>query len=114
MVFRILNTFTFIPLPMSARTSVDEEKGVITRTPRSMSIDEEKAIFTSSTASISTSSTDDGDAHDSLSHLVRGYPKLAGRMALVPEEAIFRRFDELQLRNLLYLQNELATLDWQL
>lgn len=36
-----------------------------------------------------------------------GYPRLAGRMGLFPETAIFSRFGDLTARNLLYLQAEL-------
>lgn len=49
-----------------------------------------------------------------LDELVTGYPKLAGKMELEPETAIFRRFTALNARNLLYLQAELASLEKQL
>jgi hypothetical protein len=52
--------------------------------------------------------------NDKLPYLVRGYPKLAGRMAKRPEQAIFRRFDELNARNLLYMQVELCKLELQI
>jgi hypothetical protein len=42
-----------------------------------------------------------------LHDLVTGYPKLAGRMAIIPETAMFRRFGALNARNLLYLQSDL-------
>lgn len=50
-------------------------------------------------------------AWNSLDHLVIGYPKLAGRMEQLPETAIFRRFDALNARNLLYLQAELTSIE---
>lgn len=40
-----------------------------------------------------------------------GYPKLAERIAALPETGIYRRFDALNARNLLYLQSELCTLE---
>ncbi|KAF2438271.1 hypothetical protein P171DRAFT_477653 [Karstenula rhodostoma CBS 690.94] len=40
-----------------------------------------------------------------------GYPKLAERIAVLPETGIYRRFDALNARNLLYLQSELCTLE---
>ncbi len=49
-----------------------------------------------------------------LEHLVQGYPRLAGRMGLIPETAIFRRFSALNIRNLLYLQAELMNLEMEL
>ncbi|KAF2748370.1 hypothetical protein M011DRAFT_400388 [Sporormia fimetaria CBS 119925] len=54
------------------------------------------------------------ESHDPLKKFVRGYPKLAGRMALVPETAMFRRFRALNFKNLLYLQNEIMTLEKKL
>jgi hypothetical protein len=48
---------------------------------------------------------------DKLGRYVRGYPKLAGQMAILPKIAIFRRFGALNARNLLYLQAELTDLD---
>ena len=48
-----------------------------------------------------------GPLHD----LVIGYPKLAGRMSVVPQTAAFRRFGALNTRNLLYLQSELTDLE---
>jgi hypothetical protein len=47
----------------------------------------------------------------SLDDLVIGYPRLAGRMEQLPETAIFRRFDALNARNLLYLQAELTSIE---
>jgi len=51
---------------------------------------------------------------DAFSHLVKGYPMLAGRMSVLPEIAMFRRYGALNARNLLYLQNELVCLEEQL
>src|SRR5690242_19088228 len=51
---------------------------------------------------------------DAFSHLVKGYPMMAGRMSVLPEIAMFRRFGALNARNLLYLQNELVCLEEQL
>jgi hypothetical protein len=55
-----------------------------------------------------------------LDDLVMGYPKIAGRMGLIPETAMFRRFGALNARNLLYLQsdlvhieNKLKSLEWE-
>jgi hypothetical protein len=44
----------------------------------------------------------------------RGYPELAAFMRSDPEIGIFRRFDYLHLRELLYLQEELTHLEEQL
>lgn len=49
-----------------------------------------------------------------LDHLVLGYPRLAGRMALFPQTAMFRRFGALNARNLLYLQSDLMALEQEL
>ncbi|KAF2643695.1 hypothetical protein P280DRAFT_392393 [Massarina eburnea CBS 473.64] len=43
-----------------------------------------------------------------------GYPRLSERMALIPETGIYRRFDALNARNLLYLQSELCILERRL
>lgn len=43
-----------------------------------------------------------------------GYPKLATLMGHSPEVAIFRRFNTLNARNLLYLQAELVDLETRL
>lgn len=43
-----------------------------------------------------------------------GYPRIATRMSLLPETAIFRRFSALAARNLLYYQNELSELETEL
>ncbi|KAF1950479.1 hypothetical protein CC80DRAFT_577070 [Byssothecium circinans] len=40
-----------------------------------------------------------------------GYPRLAERIALKPETGIYRRFDALNARNLLYMQAELCALE---
>jgi hypothetical protein len=46
--------------------------------------------------------------------LVPGYPALAGRMAVLPQTAIFSRFAALNNRNLLYMQAELTYLEQEL
>ena len=46
--------------------------------------------------------------------LVKGYPKLAERMGLIPEMAAFRKFATLNAQNLLYLQAELTELEKEL
>ncbi|KAF2799790.1 hypothetical protein K505DRAFT_356268 [Melanomma pulvis-pyrius CBS 109.77] len=51
---------------------------------------------------------------DPLQHLVVGYPKIAGQMNIQPETAIFRGFGELNAKNLLYLQAEIAYLEKKL
>jgi hypothetical protein len=43
-----------------------------------------------------------------------GYPKLAALMSKDEDYIIFRRFSNLNARNLLYLQDELVTLENQL
>ncbi|KAF1950487.1 hypothetical protein CC80DRAFT_482584 [Byssothecium circinans] len=43
-----------------------------------------------------------------------GYPKLAGRMGIMPTAAMFRRFGALNARNLLYFQSELMSLEKKL
>ena len=48
------------------------------------------------------------------SELIPGYPKFAGRMELIPEIAIFRRFGALNAQNLLYLQAQLVSLEQEL
>ena len=45
---------------------------------------------------------------------VLGYPNLAECMALEPEAALFRRFDALNARNLLFIQAELCELEKKL
>ena len=45
---------------------------------------------------------------------VSGYPRLANHMGASPEIAIFRRFDVLNAKNLLYLQAELVHLEKEL
>jgi hypothetical protein len=52
--------------------------------------------------------------HDPLHQLVVGYPKLAAKMELQPELAIYRRFGALNGQNLLYYQAELMDLEQQL
>jgi hypothetical protein len=50
-------------------------------------------------------------AIDPLADLVQGYPKLAGRMALDPDMQMFCSFGALNMRNLLYLQNDLVYIE---
>lgn len=52
--------------------------------------------------------------NNSTSQPVEGYPRLARHMAQYPENAVFRRFDGLCARNLLYLQAELVHLEQKL
>ena len=49
-----------------------------------------------------------------LQGLIPGYPKLGGRMGMVPEMAIFRRFGTLNAQMLLYMQSELIHLEEEL
>ncbi|KAH7082626.1 hypothetical protein BKA63DRAFT_583645 [Paraphoma chrysanthemicola] len=51
---------------------------------------------------------------DPLACYPQGYPKLAVRMALKPETTMLRQFSALSIRNLLYMQAELATLEREL
>lgn len=51
---------------------------------------------------------------DDSPHLMHGYPKLAGRMSGKLETVIFRRFNELNMKMLLYMQAELFRLEKQL
>jgi hypothetical protein len=51
---------------------------------------------------------------DALKEYVVGYPKLAAHMSLQPRTAIFRSFSELNAKNLLYLQAEIAFLEKEL
>jgi len=51
---------------------------------------------------------------DPLFDLQLGYPKLAGKMGIMPETAMFRKFAALNVRNLLYLQSELMMLERRL
>jgi hypothetical protein len=53
-------------------------------------------------------------ARDTFPDLIPGYPKLSGRMGVMPEIAMFRRFGALNARNLLYLQNQLSFLEVRL
>jgi hypothetical protein len=52
--------------------------------------------------------------NDDVPYLVRGYPKIGGHMTRWPEQAIFRRFNELNARNMLYMQAEPCELDLEL
>ena len=51
---------------------------------------------------------------DPFHDLVPGYPKLAGRMGVMPEITMFWRFGALNACNLLYMQNDLYDLEEQL
>lgn len=51
---------------------------------------------------------------DTLQQYVIGYPKLAAKMEILPEVAIFRRFGALNAQNLLYMQAELVYLKKEL
>ncbi|KAJ4348947.1 hypothetical protein N0V95_005032 [Ascochyta clinopodiicola] len=48
---------------------------------------------------------------DPLPNLVIGYPKLAAKIEILPEAAIFRRFGALNAQDLLYYQAELTYLE---
>jgi len=61
--------------------------------------------------SISNEGTNPPDPFDDH---VMGYPKMAARMGLIPETAMFRRFGGLNARNLLYFQCELAEIEDEL
>jgi hypothetical protein len=50
-------------------------------------------------------------SNDPLHKIVKGYPKLAAKMEIQPELAIYRRFGALNAQNLLYLQAELEMLE---
>jgi hypothetical protein len=52
--------------------------------------------------------------YSALKNNIVGYPRLTGYMALKPDALVFRRFNELNARNLLYLQAELCVLERQL
>jgi len=49
-----------------------------------------------------------------IMNYVLGYPRIACRMSLKPETAIFRSFSALNARNLLYMQAELCRLEDEL
>jgi hypothetical protein len=51
---------------------------------------------------------------DAVSDAVVGYPKLAAKIEILPEIAIFRRFGALSAQNLLYYQAELTYLERKL
>ena len=51
---------------------------------------------------------------DPFGDAVIGYPKLAAKIAVQPEAAIYRRFGALNAQNLLYLQAELVDLEERL
>jgi hypothetical protein len=49
-----------------------------------------------------------------LHDLTQGYPRLAGRMGIIPETGMSKRFGALNARNFLYMQNELMFLEAKL
>jgi hypothetical protein len=49
-----------------------------------------------------------------IDKLIKCYPKLAGKIEILPEIGIFRRFGALNAQILLYLQSELIHLEGQL
>lgn len=49
--------------------------------------------------------------NDPFQHLIPGYPKLAAKIEVLPEVAIYRKFGALNAQNLLYLQAELTSLE---
>ncbi|KAF2123919.1 hypothetical protein P153DRAFT_303310 [Dothidotthia symphoricarpi CBS 119687] len=53
-------------------------------------------------------------SHDPFPDVVIGYPKLAARIEIQPEIAIYRRFGALNAQNLLYFQAELSDLEQEL
>ncbi|KAF2468337.1 uncharacterized protein BDR25DRAFT_335447 [Lindgomyces ingoldianus] len=53
-------------------------------------------------------------SNDPFQHIVVGYPKLAAKIEIQPEAAIFRKFGALNAQNLLYFQAELTCLEQEL
>lgn len=51
---------------------------------------------------------------DPFPNVVVGYPKLAAKIEILPEVAIYRRFGALNAQNLLYYQAELTFLERKL
>jgi hypothetical protein len=51
---------------------------------------------------------------DTFPEIVIGYPKLAAKIEIQPELAIFRRFGALNAQNLLYYQAELVDMEEKL
>jgi hypothetical protein len=51
---------------------------------------------------------------DPFREIVIGYPKLAAKIEILPEAAIYRRFGALNAQNLLYYQAELTYLEQDL
>lgn len=49
-----------------------------------------------------------------MAHFLKGYPRLANLVGLYPRMAIFRRFSRLNAQNLLYMQAELAQMEYEL
>jgi hypothetical protein len=50
-------------------------------------------------------------SQDPFPHIVVGYPKLAAKIEILPEVAIYRRFGALNAQNLLYFQAQLTDLE---
>ncbi|OAL45423.1 hypothetical protein IQ07DRAFT_624468 [Pyrenochaeta sp. DS3sAY3a] len=50
-------------------------------------------------------------SQDPFPHIVIGYPKLAAKIEILPEVAIYRRFGALNAQNLLYFQAQLTDLE---
>lgn len=51
---------------------------------------------------------------DPFKHIVIGYPKLAAKIEVQPEAAIYRKFGALNAHNILYYQAELTCLEQEL
>jgi hypothetical protein len=97
---------TATPSPTAATTT----HGTVVATP-------DLTATTTSGSAITTTPTPVPSAKpeiDPFPDLIKGYPKLAGRMGMMPEIAMFRRFGALNARNLLYLQNDLMMLEARL
>jgi hypothetical protein len=54
------------------------------------------------------------NVEDDLTQPARGYPKIARKMAEFSDFATFRRFRTLNMKNLLYFQAELASMELEL
>lgn len=78
------------------------------------SSDQASGIGVSSTPAASTNHQHATDGARQDDDLPPGYPKLAERMSIAPETAVFRRFGFLNTLNLLYLQAELMDIEDQL
>jgi len=103
-------------LPTQPRDDSDAYELIIpTMYQDSESFSAEKQHFPYPTPPASrTASTDSSAPQATPSNFVRGYPRLAYRMAQSPQSAIFRRFAALNTQNLLYYQAELQSLEAEL